>query len=525
MRGMVPPTPTLVALAERLNVDYARVSDDDRGAAEGVESQHSDNTEFGEEIGRPLAATYQDNSISAFTGRERPEFQRLLADAARDVIAAVIIWHADRLTRDVGEALQIIALFRQHKVRLYSVQKGGEYLLERASGRAEFIADINAAQRESGHKGERITLARKRQARMGAYGGGVRRFGWGMPTGRVRSKCLNPKAPLDEREYVDVPVLDMGKHRPDEAAEIRRWADELFATKGNMAQLLRGIRGRGVKTVSEADGRVLKYRGKVVAHRGWDTRTVAGILTSPRTSGHAVYRGEIIKRDAYPAILPEETRQALIVLLEDPGRVTTPGNTPRWLVSKTARCGFCPVGVVTARGRSGGMKYRCSVCHKGNQMAELVDEYVAAVACERLSRPDLAELISPPRPEIDVAALREEVTQLQMTKKRAALSYARGGIDLEMLETIKADTDRELSRVRAVLAEATATSPLADFLEVDSLAAAVVLWRTLSIGRRREIVRILMDITLLKAPQRDLDPDTVVITPREPDSAGSGGSQ
>ncbi|MFC3347338.1 recombinase family protein [Streptomyces echinoruber] len=506
---------------ERLNVDYARVSNDDLGAAEGVGSQHQDNEEFAEEIGHPLAATYQDNSLSAFNGRERPEFLRLLSDVAAGLIAVVIVWHADRLTRDVQEGLNIIKLFRAHGVRLFSVQKGGEYHLSRASGRAEFIADINQAQKESGHKGERVALARKRQARTGAYGGGIRRFGWGVPTGRVRSKCVNPKAPLSEREYVDVPVLDMTRHRPEEAAEIRRWAEELLATGGNMAQLLAGIRKRGVKTVSEADGRVLKRGGRVVEHGGWDSKTIRRILTSPRVSGHVVYRGEVIRWGAYDPIIPEETRQALITLLTDPARVTTPGNVPKWLVSKIAVCGYCRMGVVTARGgsRSKGITYRCNTCHKGNQLAELVDEYITAVACERLSRDDLAELIKPPRPGVDIAALRQEMTELQQKKTQASLSYARGGIDLEMLETIKATTDKRIAKIRSTLAEATAATPLADFLETGSVEAAYAVWQSKSIGRRREIVRLLMDIVLLKGAAYHLDPDTIVITPKRP-SAG-----
>lgn len=501
----------------RINGDYARVSEDDRGAAEGVESQHEECVQFGDEIGRPVTASYQDNSLSAFTGRARPEFERLLADVDGGVLAAVIIWHADRLTRDVGEALKIIELFREHKVRLYSVQKGGEYLLTRASGRAEFISDINAAARESGHKGERITLARKRQARTGAYGGGVRPFGWGAPTGRVRSKCINPKAPLDEREYVDVPVLDMGKHRKDEAQEIRRWARELLATRGNVTQLLASIRERGVLTVSEADERTVKYRGKKAKHAGWRSVTVRKIVTSPRVSGHSVHQGVIIKWNAWPAILPEETRQALITLLDDPSRMTSPGNTPKWLVSHSpgATCGQCDAdSVVTVRHNSRGAIYRCDVCGRGNQPTEEVDEYLAAVACERLSRPDLTELIAPPRPGVDVAALRDDIAALQQQKTEASLAYARRSIDLSMLETVKAECDKQISTSRTQLAEAASDSPLVDFLDARSMEAVTKLWRSKSIGQRREIVRLLMDVVVLKGDPDRLDPDTLLITPK-----------
>ena len=46
-----------------------------------------------------------------------------------------------------------------------------------------------------------------------------------------------------------------------------------------------------------------------------------------------MYRGEIVTRNAYEPILPEDVRQALITLFGDPARKTSPGNTPKWLGS------------------------------------------------------------------------------------------------------------------------------------------------------------------------------------------------
>ncbi|TGA89425.1 recombinase family protein [Streptomyces sp. MZ04] len=499
--------------AERVNAALARISDDDRGGAEGVDSQHLEVEEDGEEAGFPIGAKYTDNSISAWDGSERPDYQRLMRDVSHNLIGSVRATAADRLCRDVREGMDLIDLFNKHSVRLFTVARG-EYNLKRAAGRADFISDVNSAAKESGVKSERVGLARKRQARAGAYGGGIRRYGWGVPTDRVRSVCVNPKADPAEREYVDVPVLDMTKHRADEAAEIRRWADELLAGV-TMAHLLRDLRVRKVLTVSQKDGRVLKRGGKVVQTGGWDSKTVRRILMGPRVSGHAVLRGEIVKYDAWPAIISEEKRQALITLLDDPARVTTPGNVPKWLVSKIATCGYCVVGVVTARGgsRSKGITYRCNSCHKGNQLAELVDGYVARVAIKRLAGDDLADLIKPPRPDVDLNALRDELGVCAAKKVEAAASYARGGIDLAMLETIRADRDKRVREIRTTMSEATAGNPLADFVEADTEAAAQAVWASKSIGRRREIVRLLMSVTLLKGDAYKLDPETVVIGP------------
>src|SRR5699024_11693526 len=51
---------------DRNDVDYCRISLDKSGAAEGVDSQHEENTDFSAEMGRPLTGHYEDNDISAF---------------------------------------------------------------------------------------------------------------------------------------------------------------------------------------------------------------------------------------------------------------------------------------------------------------------------------------------------------------------------------------------------------------------------------------------------------------------------
>jgi site-specific DNA recombinase len=100
----------------------------------------------------------------------------------RDDAEYARIWHANRLHRSTEEVNAFIKLARAHKVRLYSTTKGAFYNLEKASGRKELRDDTSEAGYESEHRGERVAIARKRQARQGAYGGGVR------PRGRRRRR-------------------------------------------------------------------------------------------------------------------------------------------------------------------------------------------------------------------------------------------------------------------------------------------------------------------------------------------------
>ena len=477
----------------REDAEYARISLDKRGAAEGVETQQAENADAAGDLSLTIARSYIDNDLSAYSGVERPEYERLLADIAADKIGTLIIWHANRLHRSTEEVNAFIKLARAHKVRLYSTTKGAFYNLEKASGRKELRDDTSEAEYESEHRGERVAIARKRQARQGAYGGGVRPYGWGVDTGRVRSVCVNPKAPPMERVYEDRPVLDMTRHNETEAAEIRRWADDLLSGV-SMNQVLRDLAKRQVATVAMIDERTVRRNGRQVEHGGWNSKTVYQILTGPRTSGHLVYQGQIVTRNAYEPILHDDVRQALITLFSDPARKTSPGNTPKWLGSLIYQCGKCGDGttMTVRRNKSGTPVYKCKAAGHCQWPAVRVDAHVENVIVERLSQPDVTDLL-PQESQADVAALREELIVVESRKKGAAQMYARGTIDSEQLETITAETDQAISQIRAELSAATAKSPLADFAATEDARRT---WDDLPLGRKREVLRHLITVTL-----------------------------
>ncbi|HEX6526517.1 MAG TPA: recombinase family protein [Streptosporangiaceae bacterium] len=478
---------------QRENAAYARKSLDRAGTMAGVESQHQDNDEFAEELGFTITRYYTDNDLSAYSGVERPEFDRLMDDIAAGKIGTLVIWHANRFLRNTDDVNAFIRLARAKQVRVFSTAKGAEYRLDKAAGRKELRNDITEAEYESDHRGERVALARKRQARQGAYGGGVRPYGWGVDSGRVRSVCANPKAPPMERVYEDRPVLDMTRHNPVEAGEIRRWADDLLSGV-SMNHLLRDLAERKVPTVAMTDERAVRRNGKQAQHGGWNSRTVQQILTHPRTSGHAVYKGQIVTRNAYQPILPDDVRQALLTLFSDPARKTSPGNTPKWLGSLIYRCGKCKDGttMTVRRNTSGTPVYRCRRHGHCCWPAERTDKYVENVIVARLSRDDVSDLI-PHEAEVDVAALRDELVVCDTRKNGAAQSYARGGIDEAQLETITAELDHRMAEIRAELNAATSHSPLSAFAMTDDARRT---WDELTIGRKREITRILLTVTL-----------------------------
>ncbi|WP_329274758.1 recombinase family protein [Streptomyces sp. NBC_01451] len=519
----------LTSKDDRLDVAYDRVSLDEQQTGGTTESQWGENQGwFQDTFERPLTRRYSDVGISAYSGVERPDFNRLCADMAARSVRTVTVWHADRLTRDPAQALYFIDLCIAHSVRLYSTQRGGEYNFHNPQQHADFLTDVVNARKESALKAKRVGLARLRQARNGEWGGGVRPFGWGVDTGRVTNKCLNPKAPIAERQYVERPVLDMTQHNKGEAAEIQTWATELPGTQGNIAALIRSLKARGVETVSTKEGRTYKHGKKEFTGSQWSSRTIVQILLSPRTSGHSVYKGEIVKYNAFPAIISDEQRKALLILLKDPARRKQTGNQPKWLGSLIYECPHCTTdendpAIMTVRKSATGVDvYRCRNCGRGRQSAELLDDFVARLCITRLSRPDVSSLVKPVK-EVDFKGLREELTELEAAKTEAAQAFGARLIKLPEFTTACATSDLRIAEINKELAEAVQDDPLAPFAV--NYGNAEQVWKGLSLARKRETVRLLYRIELQplmrragrppkNAPKRELDLSKLIITPR-----------
>lgn len=69
----------------------------------GTERQEPPCRELVERLGGVVHKVYVDNDLSAYSGRRRPEYEAMLADAKAGVIRGIAAWHPDRLTRQPKE--------------------------------------------------------------------------------------------------------------------------------------------------------------------------------------------------------------------------------------------------------------------------------------------------------------------------------------------------------------------------------------------------------------------------------------
>jgi len=115
--------------------------------------------------------SYIDEAISGKVS-ERPAWNKLLRDAAKGKVEAILVSKYDRITRDLGYAITFLAWIKKTKVRLISVYDSGtfsfspdeifnfklkcllsEYELEQLRWRSQI--GIERAKREGKYKGRK----------------------------------------------------------------------------------------------------------------------------------------------------------------------------------------------------------------------------------------------------------------------------------------------------------------------------------------------------------------------------------
>jgi site-specific DNA recombinase len=209
---------------------------------------------------------YVDSDISAYGGKRRLEYERMLEEIEAGVVEAVVVYHADRLHRHPRELEDFIDLCQRHKTRLATVT--GETDLATHDG--QLIARIQGAvaRKESDDKSRRIRRKHEELAQAGRVsGGGTRPFGY----------------EADKRTL-----------RPDEAATIRDCVRRLLAGD-SLRSLCTDLNRDGVRTVTG---------------RQWSPQTLRRLLLSARISGQREHKGEIVAKAEWPAIItPAETQR------------------------------------------------------------------------------------------------------------------------------------------------------------------------------------------------------------------------
>lgn len=411
---------------------------------------------------------YRDNDKSASNGKERPEFERLLRDIDSGSVSAVVVFHLDRLTRTIRDLTRVIEAGKSTRVNIACVH-GVSLDLGDPTGVAVATILTAIAAMEVQHKGTRQKAANRQRAVTGKAFWTRRPFGY-------------------DRNEQGVFIVEA------EAQQIRSAAGAVLAGS-TLAAIAREWNEAGFRTTDvrkEADGTISKAGGL------WGVTQVRRLLLNPRYSGKRLYNGEEMEAGGlWESILSEDTQKALEGLLTDPRRRTAPDDlNSKYLLSGICICGKCGNKMFAAPVKAKGkewMAYRCYGGYCMTRRLDLVDAVVNGVMVGRLSRKDASKLFTASR---DAVALRQRATDLRERRDALAAMLADGLLSQSAVREQAGRLSSELHQVDGDLKAADSINPVAQIIAADDVGKS---WAGQALGVKRQIIRSLMDVTVLPA--------------------------
>jgi DNA invertase Pin-like site-specific DNA recombinase len=447
-------TPKAVAI-------YVRISRDRGGQGLGVSRQESDCRAWCEAQGWQVREVFVDNDVSAYSGRRRPAFERMVEGIKAGLFDAIVVWHPDRLTRSAKELDSIIDLVEATGVALGTVT-AGDYDLTTPEGRlvARIVGAV--ARKESEDKSRRIRRKHLELAEKGdGRGGGTRPFGFNA-----------------DRLTINEP----------EAELIREAARRILAGE-SVRGVLRDWGQRGVATVTGAE---------------WSPITFTRMLTRARTAGLRSHHGKVTAKAVWPGILTSDDHVKLVAVLTDPARRKSHQPT-RYLLTGFVFCELCGARMVARPTQQRKRRYTCAKgpgyhgCGHTGIDAEGLERLVSEAVIEAIAGPGLAKAMAWTEADAvgDDAA---EIAALEARQAELAELWAAGEIGkIEWWAARDALEKRlETTRTRIVAQQA----PVALNGLPASAEELTELWDTLSFDRRRAIIGAVVEKLTIRPGHR-----------------------
>jgi DNA invertase Pin-like site-specific DNA recombinase len=453
---------------------YARISADHDGTALGVKRQVADCRRVAEELGWAVAEEYIDNDLSAFSGKRRPGYERMLADIADGARDAVLVYHADRLTRRPIELEQFLEVITAAGVRHVRFVAGAPVDVANGDGLMVLRLLAAVAANESASKSRRVRRKMVEVAESGRpHGGSQRPFGYGD---------------------------DLVTVRPDEAEIIRVVVARYLAGEG-LNSLAAWLDAEGVPTVN----------GKP-----WRTTTLRTILRSGRIAGLREHQGRVVGPAVWPAIITEADRARILARMSE--RAATNKRTPRrYLLSGLLRCGRCD-NRLFSQARETTRRYVCTSgpdhggCGRISVVAAPVEELVAAAVLYRLDTPQLADALTGRAVDDEqAAALAEAVAADRAQLEELAALYADKTVTAREWMAARSRIETRIHDAERRLARLTRNDALAGLVGNGEQLRGQ--WNALNLTRQHAIVAAVLDHARIRPSTtpgiRTLDPTRV----------------
>jgi site-specific DNA recombinase len=430
---------------------YARISSDREGDNLAIGRQLADCEELAARRGWQVVERYVDSDLSAWSGKVRPEYRRLLEEIEARLIDAVVVYHADRLHRHPKELEDFIDLCQRTETKLATVS--GD--LDLSTHEGQLMARITGAvaKKSSDDMSRRIRRKHQDIALAGKpSGGGTRPFGY---------------------------ESDHRTARPAEAAIIRECAARVLAGD-SLRSICIDLNDRQVQTVKGSR---------------WSPQTLRRMLMSARISGQREHHGEIVAQGDWDAIISPVETQRLRAKLGDPDRRTN-RSARRYLLARLLRCGLCEMPLYARPRADGTRRYVCASgpsggCGKITIVAEPLELFTVEAVLHRLDSPELAAILNGRPDDGESAGWQSEIEQATEQLDELAGMWGSNEISRSEYLTAGAAIRKRQDIARKRLAALNRSSVISD--HVGNGAGLRERWAGLTLTRQQQIVAAVLD--------------------------------
>ncbi|MGP5592097.1 recombinase family protein [Corynebacterium flavescens] len=446
---------------------YCRISDDKLGDSHGVDNQIAMCKKFAQQNGWTITKEYIDNDISAYSGKHRPEFEKLVQDMTSGKIERLVTYHVDRLARRMSDLARIVQASKDGNAEIHTIMAG---YFDFSSATGEFAGYMIglAGQLESGRISERVIASHAARVEQGKFRGAQR-----------------PPYGYDSAGHGMLTINE------EEATKLRRWVDKILA------------------------GDSLLSIKRIEAQLGFNTSThsIVSRLRNPAIAGLHTFKGAITGKAVWEPVIPEDKWRDVEAILSDPKRRTSQGQERKWQGSGVYVCGVCGGLMKPAKNHSSQPAYTCREKYCVQRAIAKVDEVVDEVIIGYLSQPEnQLRLASKDSAQgVDVVKLRDERARLLERKNRLGGMFAEGLIDEGQVVAGTADIRKRLEVIESRLDEVREDSPLLGLVLDEG--GVRERWGLLSPDKRAEVIRLLMTVRIMRQKKRGphFDPESIRI--------------
>ena len=321
-------------------VIYARYSSHGQNDA-SIEQQVAECRAYAEQAGYTILDVYADRALTG-TSDKRPDFQRMIADAAKKQFAFVIVWKLDRFARNRYDSAHYKAILRRSGVRVISAKEqisdSPEGII--LEGMLEAMAEYYSA-----NLSQNVVRGMKDNAARGRFNGG--RVPWGY-------RAVDHKLVADQLVAPHV-----------------RWAFAQYAAGTGKKDIAAELNRRGLRTA---------------CGKPFTVNSLSTIFVNPCYVGKYTFDG-VESEGVSDRIVDDDTFARAGLRLEQHRRAPAVNRAPeRYILQGRAFCGLCGAPMVGESGRSvSGAVYRyysCACrkkargCVKRNEPKDEAERYV-----------------------------------------------------------------------------------------------------------------------------------------------------